>query len=234
MGDALKDEVKARYADLALGEMSPCYCGNYSPADLEGLPSEAIFSLGCGNPVALANLTPGQVVLDIGSGAGLDVLLAARKVGPKGKVIGLDITEEMVKRAARAARLAGYNNVESCIGDAEDIPLPDASVDIVISNCVFNLTLDKARVFREAYRVLKPGGRMIISDVVTDKPLPETVRSDPDQWVRCIAGAMPDDKYIDLILKAGFKGITCAHEGDYQRIGDVRVYSVSISARKPV
>jgi len=231
----MKDKVKARYTDLALSRRPLSCCSGYSPAELEGLPGEVTaLSLGCGgNPVVLANLAPGEVVLDIGSGAGLDALLAARKVWLEGKVIGLDITEGMVERATKAAHMAGYNNVEFRLGDAEEIPLPDASVDVVISNCVINLTLDKGKVFLEAYRVLKSGGRMIISDVVTDKPLPEAVRSDPDQWVRCVAGAMPEDEYIDLILKAGFKGITCTPEGDYQRIGDVRVYSVSISAQKP-
>jgi len=232
---AMKEEVKARYADLALRDMPLSCCnGVYTPTDLADLPPEAAgLSLGCGNPVALASLRPGEVVLDIGSGAGLDVLLAARKVGPAGRAIGLDTTEAMIQRASQAAERAGFSNVEFRLGDAEEMPLPDESVDVIISNCVINLTLDKGRVFQETYRVLKPGGRLMISDIVTDKPLPESVRSNPDEWARCVGGALPEKDYIGLIVQAGFETVLCIHGLDFQQVGHVRVYSANISACKP-
>ena len=232
---AMKEEVKARYADLALRDRPlSCCSGTYTPTDWADLPPEAAgLSLGCGNPVALASLRPGEVVLDIGSGAGLDVFLAARKVGPTGRAIGLDMTEAMIRRASQAAEQAGFSNVEFRLGDAEEMPLPDESVDVIISNCVINLTLDKGQVFREAYRVLRPGGRLMISDIVTDKPLPESVRSNPDEWARCVGGAIPEEEYTRLIAEAGFERVLCIHGLDFRCVGDVRVYSASVSARKP-
>ncbi len=231
----MKDQVKARYAELALRDRPlSCCSGLYTPADLAGLPPEmAGVSLGCGNPVALAGLRPGEVVLDIGSGAGLDVFLAARRVGPAGRAIGLDMTEAMIRRANRLAEQAGFRNVEFLLGDAEDIPLPDESVDVIISNCVINLTLDKGRVFREAYRVLRPGGRLMISDIVTDRLLPEPVRSDPEAWARCVGGAIPEEEYTCLIAEAGFEQVLCTHGMGFQQVGDVRVYSANVSAIKP-
>lgn len=230
-----KEEIKVRYADLALREIpSSCCSGIYTPTDLADLPPEAAgLSLGCGNPVAMASLQPGEVVLDIGSGAGLDVLLAARQVGPTGKSIGLDMTEPMIWRARQAAEQAGFSNVEFRLGDAEEIPLPDQSVDAIISNCVINLTLDKGRVFREAYRVLRPAGRLMISDIVTDRPLPESARSNPDEWARCVGGAIPEEEYTRLITEAGFERVLCIHGLDFRRFDNVRVYSANISARKP-
>ncbi len=231
----MKEEVKTRYADLALRDMPlSCCSGVYTPTELADLPPEAAgLSLGCGNPVALASLQPGAVVLDIGSGAGLDVFLAARKVGPTGWAIGLDMTEAMIQRASQAAVQAGFSNVEFRLGDAEEMPLPDESVDVVISNCVINLALDKGRVFREAYRVLRPGGRLMISDIVTDKPLPESVRSNPDEWARCVGGAIPEEEYTHLIAEAGFERVLCIHGLDFRRFDDVRVYSANVSAKKP-
>ena len=231
----MKEKVKTRYADLALRDMPlSCCSGIYTPTDLADLPPEAAgLSLGCGNPVALASLQPGAVVLDIGSGAGLDVFLAARKVGPTGWAIGLDMTEAMIRRASQAAEQAGFSNVEFRLGDAEEMPLPDESVDVIISNCVINLTLDKGQVFREAYRVLRPGGRLMISDIVTDKPLPESVRSNPDEWARCVGGAIPEEEYTRLIVQAGFETVLCIHGLDFRQVGDVRVYSANMSARKP-
>ncbi len=231
---AMKEEIKARYAELALRELPvPCWDGLYPQQDLVGLPPEAAgLSLGCGNPVALASLRPGEVVLDIGSGAGLDVFLAAQRVGPTGRAIGLDMTEVMVQRARQAAERAGFSNVEFQLGDAEDMPLPGESVDVIISNCVINLTLDKGRVFREAYRVLRPGGRLMISDIVTDKPLPESVRSDADEWSRCVGGAIPEEDYSRQIGEAGFERVFCIHGLDFRMVGDVRVYSANISAQK--
>ena len=230
----MKEEVKARYAELASRDVRlSCCSGLYAPADLAGLPPQAAeLSLGCGNPVALASLRSGEVVLDIGSGAGLDVFLAARKVGPTGRAIGLDMTEAMIRRARQTAEQAGFSNVEFRLGDAEEMPLPDESVDVIISNCVINLTLDKGRVFREAYRVLRPGGRLMISDIVTDKPLPEPVRSDPEEWARCVGGAIPDEEYTRLITECGFERVICIHGLDFRQVGDVRVYSANISAVK--
>lgn len=169
--------------------------------------------------MALASLRPGEVVLDIGSGAGLDVFLAARQVGPTGRVIGLDMTEAMIRWAGQLANQAGFNNVEFRLGDTEEMPLPDESVDVIISNCVINLALDKGRVFREAYRVLRPGGRLMISDIVTDKPLPESVRSDPDEWARCVDGAIPQEEYTRLIAAAGFERVLCIHGLNFQQAG---------------
>lgn len=232
----VKEEVKAHYAELALRDTPLSCCGGlYTPDDLAGLPAEAAgLSLGCGNPVALASLRPGEVVLDIGSGAGLDVFLAARQVGPTGRAIGLDMTEAMIQRASRLAGQAGFRNVEFRLGDAEEMPLPDESVDVIISNCVINLAPDKGQVFREAYRVLRPGGRLMISDIVTDKPLPESVRSDPEEWARCVGGAIPDEEYTRLIAEAGFEQVLCIHGLDFQQVGDVRVYSANVSAIKPL
>jgi arsenite methyltransferase len=231
----MKEEVKTRYADLALRDMPlSCCSGVYTPTELADLPSEAAgLSLGCGNPVALASLQPGEVVLDIGSGAGLDVFLAARKVGPTGRAIGLDMTEAMIRRASQAAEQAGFSNVEFRLGDAEEMPLPDESVDVIISNCVINLTLDKGQVFREAYRALRPGGRLMISDIVTDKPLPESARSNPDEWARCVGGAIPEEESTRLIAEAGFETVLCIHGLDFRRFDDVRVYSANVSAKKP-
>jgi len=231
---AMKEEVKARYADLALRDVPlSCCSGVYTPTDLASLPPEAAeLSLGCGNPVALASLQPGEVVLDIGSGAGLDVFLAARKVGTTGRAIGLDMTEAMIRRAGHAAEQAGFGNVEFRLGDAEDMPLPDESVDVIISNCVINLSLNKGQIFREAYRVLRAGGRLMISDIVTDKPLPESVRSNPDEWARCVGGAIPEEEYTRLIAEAGFERVLCIHGLGFQQVDDVRVYSANISAKK--
>ena len=231
----MKEEVKARYAELALSDvLVPSRDGRYASVDLAGLPPQAAgLSLGCGNPVALASLRPGEVVLDIGSGAGLDVFLAARKVGPTGVAIGLDMTEAMIARANQAAGQAGFDNVQFRLGDAEDMPLPDESVDVIISNCVINLTLDKGRVFQEAHRVLRPGGRLMISDIVTDRLLPDSVRTDPDEWSRCVGGAIPEEEYTRLIAQAGFERVLCMHELGFREIDGVRVYSANVSARKP-
>lgn len=234
--ETMRERVKETYAAFALtNEMLSCCRTGYSVVQLQGLPADATsLSLGCGNPVALASLQAGEVVLDIGSGAGLDVLLAAQKVRPTGKAIGLDVTEAMIQRAMRLAERAGYENVEFCSGDAEEMPLVDESVDVIISNCAINLTLDKGKVFREAYRILRPGGRLMISDIVTDKPLPRTVREDPHQWVRCVAGAIPDEEYAHLIAEAGFESVLCLQGLNFTSIGDVRIYSANVSAIKPV
>ena len=172
------------------------------------LPAEAVrASLGCGNPTALATLLPGQTVLDLGSGGGIDVLLSAKRVGPTGKVYGLDMTDEMLALARENQRKAGVANVEFLKGEIESIPLPDASVDVIISNCVINLSGDKDRVLAEAFRVLKPGGRFAVSDVVVRGEVPQEIRRNVEHWIGCVAGALEEREYRDKLATAGFESI---------------------------
>ena len=193
-------------ASLALG---------YDPQDLATVPEGANLGLGCGNPVALAALRPGETVLDLGSGAGFDAFLAARQVGPEGQVIGVDMTPEMIARATALARTHGYGNVAFRLGDIEALPLEAGSVDVVISNCVVNLTPDKARTFREAFRVLKPGGRLMVSDLVVAQPLPEAIRQDMDAYGACVAGALLKSDYLQAITAAGFEAVVIQGERGY-------------------
>ena len=180
----------------------------YSIAELANLPGSVTdVSLGCGNPTAIAAFQPGEVVLDLGSGGGIDCFIAAGRVGPEGRVIGLDMTPDMIKLARRNAKKVGLKNVEFRYGEMEDIPLPDASVDVIISNCVINLSPDKDAVFGEAFRVLRPGGRMTVSDIVIDGDLPRSIRSRLDAWAGCIAGALDESVYLDKIQAAGFKEV---------------------------
>lgn len=195
-GDPLNDSQ-----DIITGQL-------YDPQHLEGISSDLILnSFGCGNPTALAELHPGEVVLDLGSGAGLDVLLSARRVGPNGKAYGVDMTDEMLQAARENQKKAGIENAEFLKGHIEDIPLPDDSVDIIISNCVINLSVDKDKVIQEAYRVLKPGGRFAVSDIVLMKPLPDKVRSDLLAWAGCIAGAMLKEEYENCLKANGFSDL---------------------------
>ena len=181
----------------------------YSEAEKQGLPANAVLvSLGCGNPTALIDLKRGQSVLDLGSGGGIDVLLSAKRVGPTGKAYGLDMTDEMLTLARENQRQAGVENVEFLKGEMENIPLPDASVDVVISNCVINLSTDKSRVLREAFRVLRPGGRFAVSDVVARGDVPEQVRKSMALWVGCIAGALEENDYRAMLSAAGFSEIS--------------------------
>jgi arsenite methyltransferase len=217
----LQQAIRDRYAAAAqsvgaTGCCGPttCGCGDpissnlYSAAETEALPPAAVAaSLGCGNPTALIQLDPGQVILDLGSGGGIDVLLSARRVGPSGKVYGLDMTDEMLALAAENQRKAGVTNVEFLKGTMEAIPLPDESVDVIISNCVVNLSPDKAAVFREALRVLKPGGRFAVSDVVVVGDVPSEIRRSMELWVGCVAGALGDREYADLLTEAGFRDV---------------------------
>lgn len=197
---------------------SPVTSNLYGHAQTSGLPEEAILaSLGCGNPTALAQLKPGESVLDLGSGGGIDVLLSARRVGPTGKVYGLDMTDEMLALARENQRKADVDNVEFLKGEIENIPMPDNSVDVIISNCVINLSADKDRVLREAFRVLKPGGRFAVSDVVTRGEVPAELRQDILLWVGCIAGALQDSEYAAKLAKAGFEAI---------EIQSTRIYSI--------
>jgi arsenite methyltransferase len=221
----IKEVVKEKYGQAALrvtsggssccgastaldGCCDPITSNLYNAAQTGELPQEAVLaSLGCGNPTALAQLKPGETVLDLGSGGGIDVLLSARRVGPAGKAYGLDMTDEMLALARENQRKAGVENVEFLKGEIEHIPLPDSSVDVVISNCVINLSGDKDRVLREAFRVLKPGGRFAVSDVVTRGKVPAKVRDNMLLWVGCIAGALQDYQYVAKLAKAGFDDI---------------------------
>jgi arsenite methyltransferase len=224
MSSDIKDVVKDRYGKLALkvlsGTKASC-CGSksmqlepvdpissnlYDEKQAADLPSEAVLaSLGCGNPTALADLKPGEVVLDLGSGGGIDVLLSARRVGPEGKAYGLDMTDEMLALANENKRKSGLNNVEFLKGEIEHIPLPSDSVDVIISNCVINLSADKGIVLAEAFRVLKPGGRLAVSDIVTRGEIPAEIKKNVELWTGCIAGALEENEYLGKLAKAGFQ-----------------------------
>jgi SAM-dependent methyltransferase len=219
----VKELVKERYAKVALGERGYCCAGElvqiahaigYSPPELKSVPEGANLGLGCGNPVAMASLREGETVLDLGSGGGLDCFLAAQRVGPTGRVIGLDMTPEMIARARANAEKGGYRNVEFWQGEIEALPVGDASVDVVISNCVLNLVPNKARAFREIYRVLKPGGRMMVSDIVLNRELPALVRRVGALYTACVGGAIGRDEYLRLLGEAGFEDVEITGETD--------------------
>src|SRR5690242_2993926 len=215
------------------GTWDPITSDLYDAGETAGLPAEALLaSLGCGNPTALAELHEGEVVLDLGSGGGIDVLLSARRVGATGKAYGLDMTDEMLALARENQRKASVTNVEFLKGEIEHIPLPDASVDVIISNCVINLSVDKGQVLREAYRVLKPGGRFAVSDVVVRGELPAAIRRDMELWVGCVAGALEEGAYRRLLADAGFEQVAVEPTRIYE-IADGRVMSAFVRARKP-
>src|ERR1700733_13581478 len=196
----------------------------YDAAQTGALPHEAVLaSLGCGNPTALAQLNPGETVLDLGSGGGIDVLLSAKRVGPTGKAYGLDMTDEMLALARENQRKAGVENAEFLKGEIEHIPLPDSSVDVVISNCVINLSGDKSRVLREAFRVLRPGGRFAVSDVIVRGQVPEAGRQSMLLWVGCIAGALEENDYVAKLLAAGFTDVDLEPTRTYD-VEDARVF----------
>ena len=232
----IKEMVKEKYGQAALrvvqGNKSSC-CGSkkatglaqcdpitkdlYDTAQTSGLPEEAMLaSLGCGNPTALAQLKPGETVLDLGSGGGIDVLLSARRVGPSGKAYGLDMTDEMLNLARENQRKAGVENVEFLKGEIEHIPLPDNSVDVIISNCVINLSADKGQVLRDGFRVLKPGGRLAVSDVVVRGEVPQDIRRSIELWAGCVAGAMEESEYKSKLQAAGFEKIEIEPTRVYQ------------------
>jgi arsenite methyltransferase len=194
----------------------------YSAAELRAIPDGADLGLGCGNPTAMASLRRGEVVLDLGSGAGIDCFLAAEKVGPSGRAIGVDMTSEMVERARENARREKISNVEFRLGEIEHLPVADGAVDVIISNCVVNLSSDKPQVFREAYRVLKPGGRMFLSDIVLLKELPHAVRKSIEAYVGCIAGASLKADYLAAIRAAGFDGVEIVKEATAETAFDAR------------
>jgi len=235
MADAIKDVVREKYGRAALrvvggqagsccggassrGQADPITANLYADGETAGLPEAAVAaSLGCGNPTALADLRPGETVLDLGSGGGIDVLLSARRVGATGKAYGLDMTDEMLALARDNAREAGVANVEFLKGEIEQVPLPDAAVDVVISNCVINLSPDKDRVLAEAFRVLRPGGRLAVSDVVVRGAVPADVRRSVELWIGCVAGALDEADYRAKLARAGFVDV---------EIEPTRVYSV--------
>ena len=229
----IKKKVQQGYAKIAKQETSCCEslevcCGKatsteeisktigYTTEQLRAVPEGANLGLGCGNPTALAFLQPGEIVLDLGSGAGFDCFLAANKVGSTGQVIGVDMTPEMLRKARENAKKGGYTNVEFRRGDIEKLPVEDASVDVVISNCVINLSPDKKKVFDETYRVLKPKGRLAISDIVLLKNLPEKIQNSVEAYVGCISGAILKDRYLQLIKDAGYIDVTVIDEISYQ------------------
>ena len=187
----------------------------YTEEEMQNVPEGANLGLGCGNPIALASLKQGETVLDLGSGAGFDCFLAANKVGPAGKVIGVDMTAEMVEKAKENARKGHYTNVEFRLGEIESLPVGDNSVDVVISNCVINLVPDKSAAFKEAYRVIKPGGRLMVSDVVLLRPLPKSIQNSVEAYIGCLSGAMMKDDYLKVISKAGFKNVKILEENAF-------------------
>jgi arsenite methyltransferase len=216
-------KVREGYARIAQKQGSCCGCGTsyeaskkmgYSEEDLEAVPEGANMNLGCGNPVALASLKEGEIVIDLGSGGGFDCFLAAKKVGDKGKVIGVDMTPEMVDKARENAKKGKYTNVEFRLGEIENLPVADNTADVIISNCVINLTPNKKKVFKEAFRVLKSGGRLMISDLVLLKELPDEVKKAMDS-TSCVAGAIMKDKYVEAIETVGFEDVTTTEEKGY-------------------
>jgi ubiquinone/menaquinone biosynthesis C-methylase UbiE len=241
--EALREVVQAKYGEAARtardGAVSSCGCGCgtsamiakdpitsdlYTAAETADLPAAAVLaSLGCGNPTALAELREGETVLDLGSGGGIDVLLSARRVGPSGKAYGLDMTDDMLALARENQRKAGVENVEFLKGEIESIPLPGSAVDVIISNCVINLSADKRRVLSEAFRVLKPGGRFAVSDVVMRGEMPEALRRNVELWIGCVAGALQETDYRSLLAEVGFEEIDVEPTRIY-RIEDAREF----------
>jgi len=219
--------VRERYGNVAggtsccgteacCGGSGPAACGEdlgYAPEDLRGLPEGAFLGLGCGNPTALMGLATGESVLDLGSGAGVDCFLAAKRVGDSGHVIGVDMTPEMIALARENARKGGYRNVEFRRGEIENLPVPDRSVDVVLSNCVINLVPDKGKVYREAFRVLRPGGRLIVSDMVALRPIPTEARLDMQRWAGCSSGALSVEETAEKLRAAGFIEISIERSG---------------------
>ena len=227
----IKTQVKKGYAKIATQNTSCCCsgscCGNadqakdmskavgYSEDEINAVPDGANLGLGCGNPLALASLKAGEVVLDLGSGAGFDAFLAAQRVGETGRVIGVDMTQEMLERARANALKGNYKNVEFRQGEIESLPVESCSIDVIVSNCVINLSPEKVKVFKEAFRVLKPNGRLMVSDLVLVKNLPEVVKKSVEAYVGCLAGAIKKDEYLGFIKQAGFEDIKVVSESSY-------------------
>lgn len=265
--DTIRSAVRSNYARVATTGMSCCGskgCAQetgrnigYTDDEMNAVPEGANLGLGCGNPTAVASLQPGETVIDLGSGGGFDCFLAAAQVGATGRVIGVDMTAEMLSLARENARKGGYGNVEFRLGEIENLPVADNTADVVISNCVINLSPDKARVFREAYRILKPGGRLMVSDIVLLRELPDEIRNSVEAYVGCVAGAEAKDSYLEAIEGAGFRDVEVLKETPFpfellaadpvvqsvaqstgmsmetgRRIAD-SILSISVCARKP-
>ncbi|RKU14436.1 arsenite S-adenosylmethyltransferase [Candidatus Poribacteria bacterium] len=252
--EQIKTAVREHYADLVKSDESCCSPSNccdmeidieasltgestnrngYTDTQLCSIPADAVEnSFGCGNPLMYADICEDDVVLDLGSGTGIDVLLAAQLVGESGRVIGIDMTPEMIEKARKNAEDAGAKNVEFRLGEIESMPVEDESVDWIISNCVINLAPDKDPVFREAHRVLKPGGRLLVSDIVANH-LPNWLRSTISNWANCISGALPEDQYLDSIRRAGLEEIQVFSKSPYAKIGKAEVASIKVGALKP-
>lgn len=239
----IKKAVREGYAKIARQQTSCCSsnscCGNatkaqdiskaigYSDKEMNTVPEGANLGLGCGNPVALASLKKGDIVLDLGSGAGFDAFLAAQRVGKTGRVIGIDMTPEMIAKAKENAKKGNYSNVDFRLGEIEDLPVENNSIDLIISNCVINLSPDKETVFKEAFRVLKPGGRLMVSDLVLVKELPNAIKESVEAYVGCLAGAIMKGQYLGYIKKAGFKEVTILQEKDIERaVSSIKVFAI--------
>jgi arsenite methyltransferase len=258
----IRETVREKYGAIAEGSDCGCGCSTgsvaccgtddttttalgYSQEQLAAIPERANLGLGCGNPLAHADVKPGETVLDLGSGAGIDAFLAAREVGPSGRVIGVDMTASMIARARENAAKGAYANVEFRLGEIENLPVADASVDAIISNCVINLSPEKSRVFAEAYRALRPGGRLVISDLVLTKAISDKVRQSIEAYVGCVAGASLRDEYLTLVREAGFSDVAIVEERGYGQNGGLpevvveekawdAVASIKVRAVKPV
>jgi arsenite methyltransferase len=251
----IRTVVREKYGEIAEGKRSGCGCSSeccgdvmltlgYTEEQKAALPEGADLGLGCGNPLAHAAVKPGETVLDLGSGAGVDCFLAAREAGPAGRVIGVDMTPSMLEKARANATKGGYANVEFRLGEIEHLPVADASVDCIISNCVVNLSPDKPQVFREAHRALRPGGRMLLSDLVLTRPLSRELQQDVTLYVGCVAGAAMKDDYLDMVRRAGFVevavveeraytvGLDALPEGSPEHEAFASVVSVKVRARK--
>lgn len=228
----VKKIVREGYGKIAAesssccGPVKACGCGastpqsmskkiGYSDEDINNVPDGANLGLGCGNPVAIASLKEGEIVMDLGSGAGFDCFLASKKVGPKGRVIGVDMTTEMLDKARANAETGKYTNVEFRMGEIENLPAADNSVDVIISNCVINLSPDKRKVFREAFRVLQPGGRVMVSDIVLAQPIPDKIRNSIEAYIGCVAGAETKENYLAAVKEAGFTGVQVVGESTF-------------------
>lgn len=242
----ITEAVREKYANIA--ETSGSCCGpsccdssvsdmstGYSAEELASIPAGANLSLGCGNPTGLADIHAGETVIDLGSGAGIDCFLAAQKVGPSGHVIGIDMTEAMIRKSRENAAQGGHANVEFRVGQIEEMPVADNTADVIISNCVINLAPDKARVFAEIFRVLKPGGRFVVSDIVATGTIPEADRKDMELWAGCIAGALEKSKYLQIVRDAGFVDldIKTEIEYDYKKSEHYALMSMTLQAFKP-
>lgn len=256
--DEIKKVVKEGYGKIAKQGTSCCpssaCCGStnsandisksvgYSHEEMNAVPEGANLGLGCGNPVAIASLKEGETVLDLGAGAGFDAFLASSKVGKTGRVIGVDMTEEMVERARKNAKKNNYSNVEFRLGEIEKLPVENNSIDAIISNCVINLSPDKESVFKEAYRVLKPGGRLMVSDLVLAKELPAAIKNSVEAYVGCLAGAIMKDEYLKFIKKAGFNDVKIISESYYPvdamfknlKCAEDAIASIKVSAVKSI